>query len=334
MKNIDSPLAIPSKQELKRPFPLIQDLFALAKKNKIASRGENEAVALPEAFAPLVADYPGKYYVVAYEDRRDTSYAEDTRGQFVTLATVKAKAETDKLTHEFFISQKQPARADRIEVSLRKAVMDKSFEKINEAEGEALEQSHGTMVYTYELDENGEKFPQKIEYNRLDEGLFKIGDKLRPVRWVRTLEVEKKEGQPEKIFYSDFYTIRENDDNPAKNPRANVRTIITEKSKDTQMILVEVGSGPEKSARIIADDKSKGVKILVHDYLKGQDPLAIIKDDPLYAPLFKKTADIDAFLDGLKFRIQNLKEDWDKPQSVYETGNKLNPHKPELSAGN
>jgi len=329
-KNI---LAKPSKQELKRPFPLIQDLFALAKKKEVLGAHGEVVIELPKKFEPLVADFPGKYWVVAYEDRRDRYYKEDTRGQYVILSTVKNRSETDDITTEFEIRQRSKSTAERVEVKLKRIVMDKSFQKINEAEGEELEQSHGDTTFKYELDQDGKKYPQKLEFSRLDEGLFVIGDIAKPVRWVRRLEIEKKEGESDKTktSYSDYYIIRENHDDPTRFPRADIKTEITGDLDTPESILVQVGSGAEESATVIVDDKAKGIKVLHYKYYEEDGSLDIAKDDPVYAFLFKKTVEIESFIEELNKRIETLKEDWDKPQSIYETAKALDQETPELS---
>jgi len=325
-------LARRKSPELKRPFPLIQDLFAFAKKNKIEFRQDEVTVELPEEFQPLVADLPNKYFIVAYEDRRDSYYKEDTRGQIITLSTVKSRAETDELTNEFQISQMNKARADRVEVKVRQAVMDKSFERINEAEGEELEQSHGSAWYTYELDEHGQKYPQKMEFNRLDEGLFKMGEVARPVRWLRTLDIEKQKNQPDNIGYMDYYMIRD-DENPAMFTRTQIKSKIVGNLDKPQSVFIEVGSGPEESAEVLVNDQVHALKFIIHKDWSDKDPLKIIKDDPVYAPLFNKEVNVDLFVEGLQSRMQSLKEDWHKPQSVYETVPAFEQKQPALEEG-
>lgn len=330
MKNDTFSLARPDRRDLVRPFPLIQDLFAFAKKNGITPdgfvsqelSGEQIAVPLPENFSSLVQDFPDKYLVVAYEDRRSIYYKVGTRHQLVRLSTVENRRTTDTRTREIDIKLPDGARADRVEIHVEEAVKNKSFYSINAVRGEDIQQPHGSARYTYELDSGGKKIQKKFEFDRLDEGLFVMGEKTRPVRWVRKLVIEKNENAPNKAIYEDYYIIGRNED-PAREKRASIKTTVIGELGNKPTILLQVGEGPESTADVLLDDKERGIKFIVHKPIVGERPLDILKDDPVYATLLKIPPDIELFIELLGAKMTNLEEDWDKPQSVYVRDNRI-----------
>jgi len=332
-------LARPDHRDLVRPFPLIQDLFTFAQKSGITTDGftsqdfgnEQVTIPLPETFSPLVQDFPDKYLVVAYEDRRDSYYKVGARDQLVRLSTVENRRTTDTRTREIDIKLPDGGRADRVEVRVREAVKNKSFDSINTAQGEDIEQPHGSARYTYEMDPAGKKYPKKFEFDRLDEGLFVMGEKTRPVRWVRKLEIEKNENAPNKAVYEDYYIIGRNED-PSREKRASIKTTVLGEIGNKPTILLQVGYGPESTADVLLDDKERGIKFIVQKSIAGERPLDILKDDPVYATLLKTPPDTELFIELLGSKIKNLEEDWDKPQSIYARDNRIETSDPHSSA--
>jgi hypothetical protein len=331
-------LAGPDHRDLVRPFPLIQDLFTFAQKNGITNDGftsqdfgnEQITVPLPETFSPLVQDFPNKYLVVAYDDRRSNYYKIGTRHQLVRLSTVENRRTTDTRTREIDIKLRDGARADRVEVRVREAVKDKSFDSINTAQGEDIEQPHGSARYTYELDPGGKKYPKKFEFDRLDEGLFIMGEKAQPVRWVRRLEIEKNENAPNKAVYEDYYIIGRNED-PAREKRASIKTTVIGELGNKPTILLQVGYGSESTGDVLLDDKEHGITFIVQKSIAGERPLDILKDDPVYAALLKTPPDTELFIELLGSKMKNLQEDWDKPQSIYARDHRIETSDPNLS---
>ena len=318
----------PDHRDLVRPFPLVQDLFTFAQKNGITKDGftsqdfgyKQVTVPLPEKFTPLVQDFPDQYLITAYDDRRDSYYKVGTRHQLIRLSTVENRRTTDTRTREIDIKLPDGSRADRIEVRVREAVKDKSFDSINTAQGEEIEQPHGSARYTYELDTSGNKYPKKFQFDRLDEGLFVMGDKTRPVRWVRRLEIEKNENTPNKAVYEDYYIIGRNEETTG-NQRASIKTTITGDIGNKPTIVVHVGYGPQSRARVLLNDTEHGITFVVDETISGENPLEILKDDPTYEALLKTQPDPKLFIELLGAKMRNLEEDWDKPQSVYATNN-------------
>ncbi len=309
--------------EIKRPFPLVQDLFSFAEKHNITSAGigaqagdEYVTMPLPEEYRPLVEAFPGKYFVTAYEDRRDSYYKENTRHQLVRLSTVQRREDSDARTREMDLKLASGGRADRIEVRVREAVKDQAFEQINKATGEQIEQPHGEARYTYELDENGKQYPKKLEYSRLDEGLFDLGGKSKPVRWVRRLNIDKNPGAPDAFQYQDMYIIGRNE-GATKDQRAEIKVTLAGDLSNPKTLLVEIGFGSSDSAKVIFEDKKRGFKFVIHTLNPRDRPLEILKDDVVYAELLKDKPNVDVFIQLLQHKIEMLQDEWDKPQSVY-----------------
>lgn len=315
--------------EIKRPFPLVQDLFTFAEKHGINTDGfsaENTTSVtepLPQKFFPLVKSFPGTYFITAYEDRRSTYYKEDTRHQLVRLSTVKRKASTDDRVREMDIKMKSGARADHIEVRTRELIKEQSFQNINQATGEEIEQPHGEARYTYDIDEDGKHYPKKLEYKRLDEGLFPFGDTQKPVRWVRNCITEIFEEKPNQTEYRDNYIIREGNE-AWKAQHASIKTTIIGSIHCPQSLFIEIGYGPQSTAQTLYKNTQKNIHLIFHPPMSRDDhPLNILIGDPVYHELLKKNPNEEAFLNLLQSRITLLQEDWDKPQSIYSDPNAI-----------
>lgn len=338
MEKGDFKIVKQEKNELIRPFPLLQDLFTFAQEQGISTDGfsdQNEikgkAVPLPEKFIPLVATFPGTYFVVAYDDRRSSYYREGTRHQLIRLSTVEHRGATDARTREMDIRLGSNHRADRIEIRAREAVRDQSFKNINEATGEEIEQPHGDARYTYEIDENGTTYKKKLEYNRLDEGLFTLGGEAKPVRWVRNLTIDHKEEGSNEIEYSDLYIVGRNTTS-TRDQRAGVKTTILGSIDSPESIIVQVGSGHVESSKLLFEDKNRKVKFILHRHGQREQPLDILKDDPVYAELLGESPDTEHFIELLRSRCLMLQEDWDKPQSVYSDNKKITEKPKQISS--
>ena len=211
MKNTALSLTESESRELVHPsFPLIQKLFDLAREKGINSDGWYETnhdpitIPLSEEFNPLIANFPGTYFIVAYEDRRSSYYAEGTRGQEVKISTVKHRSKTDERTREILFSQLDRIEEGRIEVRERESIMDQSLLRSNDD----IDLPHGEISRTYELDEYGNKHPKQVKCTRLDDGIFQMGEHIRPVRWLRELEFEGENTSSQQIIYKDFYIAK------------------------------------------------------------------------------------------------------------------------------
>lgn len=313
-------LAPREQREIKRPFPLVQDLFHFAREHGINESGFNSDTGgahtvqpLPEAFFSLVAEYPGTYFVTAYEDRRNSYYAEETRHQMVRISTTEDRKVTDEKTREIDIKLKDEYRADRIEICVREAVMDKSFGRINQAGNGEVNRPNGSMRYTYERDEVGKKYPKLIECHRMDEGLFVMDGLEKPVRWVRDVRREIENDKTHVTEYQDYYIVGRGGDGK-KDERASIKTVMRGDMKHPKLVEIEIGFGDKASARRLIDDQKSDLVILVHN----EEMLSIVKTDPAYEEIFKETPKKEKIVSDIVSRIQMLLDEWDKLQSVYE----------------
>mgnify|MGYP000458669428 CR=1 FL=1 len=327
-QNLTSPsgIAKAEKKAIVRPFPLLQDLFKFAQKEGIhdagfryqGERADVVTAELPETFQPLTEDFPAKYFVVAYEDRRGEYYAEGTRHQLVRLSTVERPSSTDARTREMDLILPDDKRADRIRVTVREAVKEKSFEEINQKNDDGLDQPHGSARYTYEIDASGKRHPKKFEFDRLDEGLFDLGgDNYKPVRWVRDLLIEKGEDGEDQIQYNDLYILNRSN-NPGDESRASVQTSLIGTFESPRSVVVEIGFGPMETARVLFHDEEKNITLFLHQSVRTEDSIAILKDDPVYTELLNASPKPEAFIEKIRARCQMLKDDWANPQSVYD----------------
>lgn len=308
------------RAEMKRPFPLVRDLFMFAREKEIDTRGFNSdtgephAVApLPEKYASLVEDYPGVYFVTAFEDRRGDYYAEGTRGQVVRLSTVEDRGMTDGRTREIDIEEREGRNADRLKIRIREAVMDKSFRSINQAGSGEVDRPNGSIRYTYEKDEAGKKYPKLIECHRMDEGLFMMGGLEKPVRWVRDVRREGEDAKTQVTEYRDYYIIGRNGGGK-KDERASIKTVIRGDIESPELVEIEIGFGNKAFARRLMNDQKSGLVILVHN----EEMLNILRTDPAYEEIFKETPKKEKIVSDIISRMQMLLDEWDKPQSVYE----------------
>lgn len=306
--------------EIKRPFPLVRDLFIFAREMGIDRRGfnsdtgESHAVApLPEKYAPLVEDYPGVYFVTAYEDRGGSYYSEGTRGQLVRLSTVEDRSASDGRTREIDIEEREGRDANRLKIRVREAVMDKSFGRINQAGNGEVDRPSGSARYTYEKDEVGKKYPKLIECNRMDEGLFVMGGLEKPVRWVRDVRREIENDKTHATEYRDYYIIGRSGGGK-KDERASIKTVMRGNIDNPELVEVEIGFGSKASARRLIDDQKGGLIILVHN----EEMLKTLRTDPAYAEIFEETPKKEKIISNIVSRIKMLLDEWDKSQSIYQ----------------
>ncbi len=315
-------------RDIKRTFPLLKELFEYAEKKGFDSisfddygsegAGDNpRAIEFPENFNSLVAEHPGKYFIVAYDNRQSSYYKEGTRHRMVRLSTMRKRAQTNERIREVDLTETDPSFGNKAQIKVRESVNNKSFVDINTATGEEVEQPHGEAEYMYELDPQGVKTVKETHFNRLDEGLFQWKGENKPVRWVRNLRVEKDEQDIPKTMYEDLYIIGRMEKGKS-DERAQVKTYITGSAENPKSILIEIGIGAPATAKVLYEDKQRNIKVLVHEGIKAyKDQLQIIQQEPAYAALFRKPVDIEELMKDISFKARMLQEDWDKPQTVF-----------------
>lgn len=321
--------------EVLNTFPLVKDLFSLAKKqigedggfesytNPEHKDGQSKAVELPEKFSPIVADYPGNYFVVCYEDRFGSYYAPDTRFRLVRLSTVKHRYDSDKVLREVDVMEHEQSegKGNVIFVSVADRVNEKSVINLNSAKEGGVDAPHGSAKITYEVNANGEKRMTESDFERLDEAMHDWNGVQKPVRWVRNLDVEKVSAGEFKLIYQDMYLIGR-DTQGLTEEEARVKISIEGSGDSAKSILIEIGLGSLSSAETLFEDSRDGVKVVSHS-VKGmkvfKNQMKIIEQDPNYAFLFERPIDKAKLMDLVWSKIRMLEADWDKPQAVFGT---------------
>lgn len=314
--------------DLNRTFPLLKELFELLRKqgwesssyDNYGNEGEGEntqAIELPESFAPLVAEHPGKYYIVAYDNRRSSYYKEGTRNELVKLSTVKKRTQSDERVTEIDLAEVDPSMGNKVEVRVQESVNNKGFVDLNKQTNTEVAQPHGEANLKYEIDPNGNKAVQETSYSRTDEGIFPWKDNEERVRWYRTLRAERKSEDNIQTTYEDSFIIGGWDD-PRKEERASIRTTIKGSVENPDSIVVEIGIGTPSSAQVLYEDTERNIKVLVHEGINMyKNQLEVLKQDPNYAIIFQEPIDAENLMSTLKSKIAMLQNDWDKPHHVF-----------------
>ncbi|MEN9613789.1 MAG: hypothetical protein RLZZ347_96 [Candidatus Parcubacteria bacterium] len=318
-------------REMINLFPMARELFAFAQEELSEMsfsiytdpqyrKDTNKIVELPDKFAPLVAEYPGKYYVVGYENRLDKYYAQGTRKRYVRLSSSPYQYDSDEMLREITLEEYAPSegKGNALFVTVSNSVNEKSVLNLNTARGQDVDQPHGSARVTYEVDSQGNKKPKESRFSRLDEGLLSWHNEQKPIRWVRNLDIERGIGKSSQITYEDMYLIGR-DAHGLTEEQTKVRTHITESDEGEVSMLIEIGLGALNSAKTLFESEDKAVKVVEHSpegmrALKNQ--MEILQQDPNYAFLFEKHVDQEQVMALMRARIKMLEDDWNKKQSV------------------
>lgn len=319
-------LAEREQGDMRRLFPLLKDLFEFVEKQGFDAEsfrnylGETQSkdcrpVALPQRFQALVSEFPASYFIVAYENRRNPYYAQGTNHRLVRLSTVERKAISNKKIREIDIAEMDPSHGNFVEMTVTESINNKEFADINQAGDDDIESPHGSARFVYHIDSEGKKQAQRLTFNRLDEGLFQFGAAIKVVRWVRDLEITL---QPAKLTYKDFYLLGRSRDIRGEE-RAEIKTEISGSLEHPESIVIQIGIGAPSSARVLYADPASKIRVLVHSGMNAYArQLEILKEDPVYKTPFENPVDTDGFVQALTGRVAMLRDDWDKPQTVYQ----------------
>jgi len=327
-------------RDLQNLFPLFKDLFAFAQKNLPEGNfdkytgadetGEPGSVELPPKFQPLIKNFPGVFFIVGYENRQSSYNREGTRNIWIRLSTVKRKTATDDKVREVDFSLVDPSKGQAIEISVTDSVNNQCFEKVNDSEDTEFGQPHGSFKIISRLESDGEIKAVGFKFNRLDEGLFNFGDALKVVRWVRDLEVEKISTEnAQRLNYQELYIIGRSK-NIGKEERAFVKTQIDMVSGKPKNILVQIGFGDFKTGNVIYEDEKTGISVFA-GHRHDQKQIDVLKQDPTYALLFQTKVDPNEFVESLLKRVEMLRDDWDKTQTVYQSSPGIEQARPAIT---
>lgn len=317
--------------EVVNPFPLARELFDLARKELDETSFQRyvdpaqkdvgqRAVKLPDKFAGLMEGFPGKYFLVSFEDRLSDYYAEGTRSVDVRLSSAEHRYESDARLHEVRIREydRSEGRGNVIFLTISDFVNENSLLGLNSQRGDETSSPHGSAENTYEVDSSGRRTLKESHFVRLDEALCQWKNENQPVRWVRNLDVENS-GQGGKIIYKDIYLIGR-DEKGDSTEQAQVKTEVQMKQNEVESVVVEIGIGSRQSARILFQNVNPDIKIWEHSPVGMRvfaDQMEIIKKDPNYAFIFKQPVRLEEVMSFIKGRVSMLRNDWDKNGTVF-----------------
>lgn len=326
--------------EVLDPFPLFRDLFELAQESldehsySVYSDPEwkgakKNPVELPNKFEPLVADFPGSYYLVRRDNRSGSYFHEGTRFKEVGLSTAVHQYDSDAKLREVSIKEYDASerKGNVLYMTVADRVNESSRQDLNTSRGIDLDSPSGSATVTYEVDATGNKKIVESSFRRLDEAVFKWGDEMKPVRWVRNLETENKKGNAAVMHYRDMYLIGR-DENGLTEERASVDTDVSTEGGKIGLVRIAIGIGSDSSARVIFEDKEVGIKVIerLPEGMKAfRNQMDIVKQDPNYAFIFEKPVDMKKVTDFIRSRIDMMEHDWDKPGHVFGVNQIENP---------
>lgn len=332
----DSALVVPEKRELMNLFGLTRQLFDFAADNDLEHKGgyryadvNNEfsdnpfAKDLPQKFYPIIAEYPGKYFVVSYENRLSSYYAEGTRLRMVRLSNVRKQSETDERVREITITEYDPSegKGNVQFLTIKDFVNNQKRTKINTAAEGEVDDPNGSARLTYELDPTGGKKLIASEFDRMDEGMFEWHGELTPVRWNRRLDIEKQGTGDMEMRYRDYYIIGRNHYTEThKDYRIQAEFVVIGNIDNPQSIVITFGSQLGDKKEVIFEDKENQIIINLNDgdsWTKKEKISEFIKQDPNFSFLFDGSASREKIIELIRRKADALTNEWDKPTHVF-----------------
>ncbi len=329
-------LATVNRQEVMNLFGLTRELFEFAQDNNLGHEGgfrysdvNNEfsdnpfAIELPQKFYPIIAEYPGKYWAVSFEDRFDPYYAKGTNMRLIKLSTVPKRSQTDDKIREISVSEPAPSEGlGNIQfMFVRDSLMNKSFATINTASENQTDSPYGSAEMVYELDPVGSKKLVNSEFNRMDEGIFEWDSAKTPVRWLRYLRMRQDKVSEAEIQYEDSYILgRHHQREDHKDTRVQVKITSVGKLDAPESMVVSIGSEVGSKNTVLFEDSLSHVKVVLHDndpWTTKEKMVKILKQDPNYAFLFEGDIDTDKLIELLKRKADLITNDWDKKSTVF-----------------
>lgn len=313
-------------KDLSRPFPLLRELFEYAESqgfsadnwSEYGAGGEHHgeehkrAIDLPERFSSLVQEYPGHYFIVAYANRQDPYFAEGTRERRIRLSTVKKSDQTDDRIREIDLTEMDPSKGNKMQMTVREKVNNQQFHEMS-ANLQTIDVPHGEAKATYEIDVQGKKENKSLYFSRLDQDTFPWKGEQKPIRWLRSLVMEKGSGKA-RMEYKDGYLIGLRPEGGCDED-AEVKVEFYGSIDEARSIRIEIGNPIGRGRYIYRDEV---IAVVEHEpLLTNQNQMEILKNDTAYDFLFKRPVDHASVVAAIKAKVQMLQADWDKPQSVY-----------------
>jgi len=200
-------------KELTIPFPLIQELFEEGEKTFGAAYNgsagdyyDEKSTArkpkLPEKFTTLaLGDNPTNYYFTYYDDRRDTYFAEGTRGRSVCIATQERRSASNERLKEIIYGQDN----NGFYITISENVNNRAFLEWQNSNEEGLVQPSGRMQAKYRLIDSQRKALVEFTASRVDEVMLDNGGEKQPGRWTRSLRIDNTK---QDIEYKELYIVK------------------------------------------------------------------------------------------------------------------------------
>lgn len=342
-ETLKSALVTPEKREVEIPFPLAKELFAFAQESGLGELSYSEyvrdikegevnpnAVPLPAKFFPFTADFPGQYYVVAFESRMGNYYAKGTRYKMALISNIDFKKKSNDRTRE--ISVREPdiseGKGNVLFLTVSESVNEKGLGTLNQAINHEVNLPHGTTDIEYEIDIAGGKRLTSLKSMRLDEEFFEWKGERKQVRWLRDLSIEKKESTPF-TTYRDTYLIGLKPEG-GSDESAEVTWKIKGKLVEPESVDVCIGS-PFGKSEILFEDSERNVQITSYkSNIRPDFQLEILQQDPGYAFLFEKPLDLSKLMAVLQSKVKGLEQEWDKSSTIFSTTNHIAQDLPQI----
>ncbi len=327
------------KGELMSPFELAKRLFDFAEKNlpeNAGSRysdvngeyGDNPyAKELPTALNSIVADYPGTYYVVSYENRTSHYYAQGSRVRYVILSTVPKQTQSNDIIREIKILEPDASEGlgNILVTTVKDSILNQSRQAINTAAPGEVDSPHGSAKFTYETNPIGDKRLTGLNFERMDEGIFSWQEAQTPVRWLRYLDIKSPEAESTETEYRDLYIIgRHHEREDKKDTRIDVRFKISGRLDNPKNIDISIGLNIGGQGEVLFEDKSRNIRVVFHNFdpwTTKNEVLSMLRQDPNYAFLLEPDIDRDMVIRLLKEKTQMMVNDWNKPSVVFNQNN-------------
>lgn len=338
-----SVLVTPEKREMEIPFPLAKELFAFAQESGLGESSYSEyvrdieggevnpnAVPLPAKFSPFVADFPGQYYVVAFESRIGNYYAKGTRYKMTLISNTDYRKKSNDRTREICVKEPDISedKGNVLFLTVSESVNEKGVSTLNEAINHEVNLPHGSTNIEYKINFGGQKRLTSLQSKRLDEEFFAWKGTRKQVRWLRDLSIDNNE-VTSITTYRDTYLI-------GLKPEGGSEEFaeITWKIKGTLIApeSVDVCIGyPSGKGEILFEDTERNVQIIFHkSSVRPDSQLEILQQDPSYAFLFETPFDLSKLLAVLRSKVKGLEEDWDKPSTIFSTTHQIAQDLPQI----
>jgi hypothetical protein len=278
---------------------------------------------LPDKFNLITEGYPGKYFLVGFENRQGTYYKADTRGRIVCLSTAPRKYESEDRLQEIIITEPDPSvgRGNVLLYKVSQFVNEKGRQTLNLPLECGVAESSGKADILIEISPTGERAIIESSCSRLDEAFHSWRGAQTIVRWLRDLYCTRDKSGNQEYRYRDTYLIGR-DERGDTLETANVTTRFNLQSGAVSSVLIEIGIGAISSARTIFESDNGLLKVVEHTPAGMRaytNQMEIVSLDPNYQFIFNQVIDVSSVVKLMQDRILMLEQHWDKKHNIFST---------------